>query len=290
MELEELRASIERMEARLDELGRRLVQTQQLAGRSYERSFDYPGRLAALRASEIYAAAYAGEPLVSVVIPTYNRAELLCTRGLASVLRQSYERLEVIVVGNACTDDTVERVRALGDPRVQVVNLAFQEPEPDDDEMRWHNSGTVPINHGLALASGAWIAMQHDDDEWDADYVERVLAAALEARAEIAYCRSRVIHAPTNEDLELQIGEFPPRLTQFATQFSIFHAGLRFFGYDRACALMDEPNDWNFGRRLWEAGARFRFVEDVLGSYYLRPRTEEGRAWIAERLEWLRTR
>ena len=156
--------------------------------------------------------------------------------------------------------------------------------------MRWHNSGTVPINHGLTLASGEWIALQHDDDEWDADYVERVLKAALATRAEIAYCRSRVIHAPTNEALELEIGEFPPRLTQFATQFSIFHAGLRFFGYDRSCALMNEPNDWNFARRLWEAGVRFHFVPDTLGSYYLRPRTEEGREWIAERLEWLRTR
>ncbi len=278
------------MDERLTQLARRLEEVQQLAGRTYEQGFDYPARLAALRADSRYEEAYAADPLVSVVLPTYNRAALLCERGLASVLRQSYERLEVIVVGNACTDDTVERVEAIGDPRVRVVNLPWQEPEPDDDEQRWHNSGTVPINHGLALATGSWIAMQHDDDEWDADYLERVLAAAQENRAEIAYCSSRIIHAPTNEALDLYIGEFPPRLTQFATQFSVFHAGLRFFGYDRACALMDEPNDWNFGRRLWQAGVRFHFITDTLGSYYLRPRTEEGREWIAERLEWLRSR
>jgi len=46
------------------------------AFRSYEASFDFPGRLAAARSSR-------------VVLPTYNRAELLCERGLASVLRQS---------------------------------------------------------------------------------------------------------------------------------------------------------------------------------------------------------
>jgi Glycosyltransferase like family 2 len=290
LQMEEVRLAVSGMDERLAQLARRLAEVQQLTARTYERGFDYPGRLAALRAGAGYADAYAAAPLVSVVLPTYTRAALLCDRGLPSVLGQSYDRLEVIVVGNACTDDTVERVRAIGDPRVQVVNLPFQEPEPEDDLRRWHNSGTVPINHGLALASGSWIAIQHDDDEWDADYLERVLAGAREARAEVAYCRSRIIHAPTNEPLELEIGEFPPRLTQFATQFSVFHAGLRFFGYDRACALMDEPNDWNFGRRLWEAGARFHFVPDILGSYYLRPRTEEGRAWIAERLEWLRSR
>jgi Glycosyltransferase like family 2 len=288
-QMEEVRGALATMEERLSGLSRRLEEVQQLAARTYEQGFDYPGRLAALRADPRYEDAYVEDPLISVVLPTYNRAVLLCERGLPSVLRQTYAKLEVIVVGNACTDDTVERVEAIGDSRVRVVNLPFQEPEPDDDDQRWHNSGTVPINHGMALAAGSWIAIQHDDDEWDAEYLEQVLAAAQAARAEIAYCRSRIIHAPTNEDLDWLLGEFPPRLTQFATQFSVFHAGLRLFGYDRACALMDEPNDWNFGRRLWEAGVRFHFVPDTLGSYYLRPRTEEGREWIAERLEWLRS-
>jgi glycosyltransferase involved in cell wall biosynthesis len=289
-ESEPLGQELEEVRLALGKLGGRVEELQALTARAYERGFDYPGQLAAARAYEGYADAYAPDPLVSVVLPTFNRAELLCERGLRSVLGQTYGKLEVIVVGNACTDDTVERVEAIGDPRVRVVNLPFQEPEPDDDDRRWHNSGTVPINHGLALAVGSWIAIQHDDDEWDDHYLERMVAAAQESRAEIAYCRSRIIHAPTNEALELEIGEFPPRLTQFATQFAIFHAGLRFFEYDRACALMNEPNDWNFGRRLWEAGVRFHFVPDLLGSYYLRPRTEEGRAWIAERLEWIRSR
>ncbi len=288
--LEDVSSAVGRMETGLTELARRVDEVQQLTGRVYEQAFDYRGRLAALRADDSYARAYEPEPLVSVVIPTFNRAELLCERGLASVLRQSYRKLEVIVVGNACTDDTVERVNAIDDLRVQVVNLAFQEPEPDDDTRRWHNSGTVPFNHGLTLASGSWIAMQHDDDEWDPDYLERMLAGARETHAEIAYCRARVLDAPTTESLEVEFGEFPPRLTQFGTQFSIFHAGLRYFGYDRVCALMNEPNDWNFARRLWEAGVSFHFLPDTLGSYHFRHRSEETRKWAAERLEWLRSR
>jgi glycosyltransferase involved in cell wall biosynthesis len=268
--IEDVSSVLGRVETSLAELARRVDEVQQLTGRVYEQAFDYRGRVASLRADDSYAAAYEPDPLVSVVIPTFNRAELLCERGLASVLRQSYGKLEVIVVGNACTDDTVERVNAIGDPRVQVVNLAFQEPEPEDDTRRWHNSGTVPFNHGLTLATGSWIAMQHDDDEWDSDYVERMLAAARETRAEIVYCPCRVFESVTKEPLDVDIGEFPPRLTQFATQFSIFHSGLRYFGYDRVCALMNEPNDWNFGRRLWDAGVRFHLVPDTLGSYYFR--------------------
>jgi hypothetical protein len=272
------------MDERASDLTRRLDGTQQLAARAYERSFDFPGRLAATRMSDAYEEPYAATPLISVVIPTFNRAELLCERGLASVLRQSYERLEVIVVGNACTDDTVDRVGAIGDPRVRVVNLAYQEPEPEDETRRWQNSGTVPINHGLAIASGSWIAIQHDDDEWDQGYVDTVLRAAQDGRAEIAYCRARVVHEPTGEPMSFEVGAFPPVLGQFGTQFSIFHSGLRFFGYDRACAWLDEPNDWNFARRMWEAGVRFQFVPSTLATYYLTPRTEGSRGWVAERL------
>jgi glycosyltransferase involved in cell wall biosynthesis len=281
--MEELRRALERMEERLSELTRRADGSRQLAARAYERSFDFPGQLAALRGSDTYAEPYEPNPLVSVVLPTFNRAQLLRERGLASVLRQSYERLEVIVVGNACTDDTADAVDAVGDSRVRFVNLPYQEPEPEDEMRRWVNSGSVPINHGLAIASGSWIAIQHDDDEWDARYLETVLRAAQEGRAEIAYCRARVVHGPTGKPMSFEVGAFPPVMGHFGSQYSIFHSGLRFFGYDRACAWLDEPNDWNFARRMWEAGVRFYFVPSTLATYHLTPRTEAGREWVAER-------
>jgi glycosyltransferase involved in cell wall biosynthesis len=254
------------------------------AFRSYEASFDFPGRLAAARARPDYERSYDAGPLVSVVLPTYNRAELLCERGLASVLRQSYERLDVIVVGNACTDDTVERVNALGDPRVRVVNLAYQAPGPEDDVRRWHNSGTAPINHGFALAAGAWIAVQHDDDEWDDDYLERVLGAAQRAHAEVAYCRARAVHGETGQALPFEVGAYPPVLGQFGTQFAVFHQALRLFGYDPACAWIGEPNDWNFARRMLDAGVRFEFVPEALATYHMTPRTEGSRGWLEAQL------
>jgi glycosyltransferase involved in cell wall biosynthesis len=61
-------------------------------------------------------------PLVTVVIATYNRSAVL-RYALASALRQSYRRLEVLVVGDACTDDSSEVVASFGDPRVRWINL-----------------------------------------------------------------------------------------------------------------------------------------------------------------------
>ena len=61
-------------------------------------------------------------PLVTVVIATYNRSEVL-RYALASALGQTYRRLEVLVVGDACTDDSERVVAGFGDPRVTWTNL-----------------------------------------------------------------------------------------------------------------------------------------------------------------------
>ncbi len=276
-ELAELTDAVAALSVRVDALTGLVHQTQMLAARGYERTFDHPGALARARASAAYAAAYEPVPLVSVVLPTFNRAQLLCARGLASVLAQTHERLEVIVVGNACTDDTVERVQAIGDPRVSVVNLPFQEPEPADETQRWLNSGTVPINHGLERATGAWIALQHDDDAWDADYLARLLAAARRSRAELVYARARMVDGADGAPLGREIGAFPPVLGEFGTQFAIFNAALRFFRYDRNCRFAGEPNDWNMARRMWEAGVAFELLPEPLATYFFTPRTPSAR-------------
>ena len=89
--------------------------------------------LEALRAGADHRAAYADtEPLVTVRIATYNRAETVCERALASVRRQTYERWEAVVVGDACTDDTAARVATIGDPRIRFHDLGARDPFPDD--------------------------------------------------------------------------------------------------------------------------------------------------------------
>ena len=57
--------------------------------------------------------------LVSVVIPTYNRASTL-PRAIKSVLSQDYENLELIIVDDASTDETAELLSRIEDPRMRV--------------------------------------------------------------------------------------------------------------------------------------------------------------------------
>ena len=74
---------------------------------------------------EAFYSAPGRDPLVSVIIPTWNRAELLIARTLPSVLAQTHGNLEIIVVGDCCTDNTAEMIASIGDPRVIFFNLPY---------------------------------------------------------------------------------------------------------------------------------------------------------------------
>lgn len=91
--------------------------------------------------------------MISVVIPTRNRAGLVC-RAVRSVLSQSHRNLECIVVDDASDDGTAAKIEALGDPRLKVV--VHDSPR----------HASAARNTGIAVASGTYIAFLDDDDEW----------------------------------------------------------------------------------------------------------------------------
>ncbi len=92
-----------------------------------------------------------GGPTFSVVVPTCNRAERL-TRCLRSVLRQTIDDHEVIVVDDGSIDGTPGAVAALAEPRVRYL--------------RQDNAGTSAArNAGAGLARGRWLIFLDDDDE-----------------------------------------------------------------------------------------------------------------------------
>jgi glycosyltransferase involved in cell wall biosynthesis len=111
--------------------------------------------------------------LVSVIIPTRNRAHLL-HRTLESVLKQSTENLEVIVVDDGSTDGSGALAAAM-DPRVSVL----RNPEPA--------GVSVARNRGIASASGEWIAFCDDDDLWAPNKLQEQLTAADAAGANWVY-------------------------------------------------------------------------------------------------------
>lgn len=94
-----------------------------------------------------------GTPLVSVVIPSYNRG--YCIKAcIDSVLAQTLGDFEIIVVDDASSDDTVAQVAAMADPRIAYVALASNQ------------GGAVARNTGIRRARGEFIAFLDSDDLW----------------------------------------------------------------------------------------------------------------------------
>lgn len=94
--------------------------------------------------------------IVSVILPTYNRAATL-KRSAESVLEQTYKDLELIVVDDASNDDTENVIRGFNDPRVQYIKLE-------------ENIGAAAArNRGIKAARGDFVAFQDSDDVWGHD-------------------------------------------------------------------------------------------------------------------------
>jgi glycosyltransferase involved in cell wall biosynthesis len=93
------------------------------------------------------------QPLASVVVPTFNRSQLL-QETIESILSQTYTNFEVIVVDNMSVDDTESYVINCGDPRVRY----FRNP----------NGGIISVNRnfGIKQSKGQFIALCDDDDIW----------------------------------------------------------------------------------------------------------------------------
>ena len=104
-------------------------------------------------------------PAVSVVIATYNRAELL-PQTLDSVLEQRFTRHEVIVVDDGSTDATAAIVHGYGDR----VRYLYQE----------NHGPSAARNLGVSYARGSWIAIQDSDDLCAPNHLESLYAYAKE--------------------------------------------------------------------------------------------------------------
>lgn len=115
------------------------------------------------------------QALVSIVVPTYNRADILI-ETLNSILKQSYKKIEIIVVSDGSTDDTSKRLKQFdNDERVRFIQLA-------------QNSG-LPAkvrNEAISVARGEYIAFCDDDDLWHEQKLERQIHRMISKKADIS--------------------------------------------------------------------------------------------------------
>ena len=114
---------------------------------------------------------------VSVIIPTYNRAHLI-ERSIRSVLNQTYQNFELLIVDDGSTDNTKAVVDKIQDERIRYIRCN-------------KNGGAAKArNVGIRESKYHYIAFQDSDDEWHPDKLEKQMKTLLEASEDtgLVYC------------------------------------------------------------------------------------------------------
>jgi glycosyltransferase involved in cell wall biosynthesis len=202
-------------------------------------------------------------PLVSAVIPTFNRANLVC-EAVESVLQQSYRNMEVIVVDDGSTDDTLVRLQAYGD-RVRVISQSNAGP-------------AVARNRGISASKGEIVAFLDSDDLWLPNKIERQVALMERAGKSVPCCVSNITMRWTEKELNsFEIAALSPRLDEgiwmnadevLATRFLLFNQGIairrevleKIGGFDEKLWLLE---DHELALRLSLEGP-WAFIKDPL--------------------------
>ena len=99
-------------------------------------------------------------PLVSIIVPTYNRAGVL-SRAIRSIFSQTYSNIEIIIVDDASCDDTGNVVESFMDDHIHYIR---------HDK---NQGGSASRNTGIRSAKGSFIAFLDDDDEWLPEKLEK---------------------------------------------------------------------------------------------------------------------
>ncbi len=147
----------------------------------------------------IASEAPAEEPLVSVIIAAYNWSNVL-RLAIRTVLWQTEQNFEILVVGDGCTDDSEQVARSFGDARIRWHNLPS-------------NSGhqSAPNNAGLAMSRGRYIAYLGQDDLWHPEHLRSMLAAMEASQADFATSLVEMI-GPKGTNYREIVGIYPARV------------------------------------------------------------------------------
>jgi len=207
-------------------------------------------------------------PEVSVIIPTYNRAHLI-KRGIQSVLNQTYQNFEIIVVDDGSTDNTEEEVKNFNNKKIRYIRVN-------------ENKGAASArNTAIKVAQGDYIAFQDSDDEWFPNKLERQMEVFKNAspKVGVVYTGSWLVRNNKRIYLPLFIGKhregniykelFEERIARIPTPAVIVKKEC----FNRA-GMFEERfpslTDWELWLRISKY-YEFKYINEPLGTIYYTP-------------------
>lgn len=207
--------------------------------------------------------------LVSVMMPTYNRGQLLVDRTLPSIFAQTYQNFEVVIVGDCCPDNTPELLAQINDPRVRFYNLPKRGQYPEDLSCHWFVAGTKPTNKALGMVRGKWIAWSDDDDIFAPDHIEMLLRFAQKGGYEFI----AGLYEEERNGKRVIAGHRSDKYPEYGGHSTwLYRSYLRFFRYNANSwrKSWNRPGDIDLQLRMRAAGVRMGALDHVVT--YVLPR------------------
>lgn len=227
--------------------------------------------------------------MISIVIPTYNREQIL-PRTLNSIEAQTYGEWECIIVDDGSHDMSKEVVEqyAKRDKRFRELSNIF------------HKGAQGARNTGITAANGDWICLFDSDDIMYPDYLEKMVAA-IDDNTDVAVCKALIRNSQTGKEVGRLDKIFSDNI----------HAELlrekKYVAYDvtlirkeklMKIGLLDEQcpsmQEWDTHIRLSKV-ARYKAIDDTLCEWYSggddaistsRPKHIAGRLYIYYKHRW----
>ena len=209
------------------------------------------------------------EPLVSVYVPSHNRAALLIERALKSILAQTYTNLEIIVVADNCNRDALNYIADFcdHDKRLKLIDHRGPKSFPHKAENYWFAGRVDPSNVGLEHCKGSWIATVDDDDVWLPMHLEHLLRFAQHGDYEFVSSGSVVRGGRKIAPYEVNgvlIG---------GIQTWFYRSYLKTFKFNRQCfrKRWNKVCDTELQDRFVKAGVRMGYFPETTAEIVARP-------------------
>jgi glycosyltransferase involved in cell wall biosynthesis len=205
-------------------------------------------------------------PLVSVILPSFNREKLL-PRAIISVLNQTYQSLELIIIDDGSTDNTEEIVKSFSDQRIRYYR------------QRHNKGGSAARNIGIKLAKGRLIAFQDSDDEWLPEKLEKQIRKFNEVGGDVGIicCGYEFINDKTNQVVSrsIPVEKGNVHKTMLINNYTGPLAVLMKADCFNKVGLFDETlpccHDWDLWIRVSKY-YKFDYVPDILAKAYIHGR------------------
>ena len=221
--------------------------------------------------------------LVSVIIPTRNRADLV-GEAMDSVVAQSYRPLEIIVVDDGSTDDTAAVVRRREEKLGEGLSLRY---------IRQENAGACAArNAGVRASSGAFLKFLDSDDLLEPDALEKQVGALRESGAQVVHGDWWDVHLGSDRKVRRRVFRSMGKLSDPVTDLLARRWSANFcYLFSRSAVeasggwdeRLDGNQDFGFVLRVALAGARFVYQPGAVGVYR---HHQEGRVSLENRHAW----